>query len=158
MGGGDKTNQSITPIPVLLFLARERKRGEHLSSRKSVLARTKRKRTFFASRSGQREETSDRLSLGKLSARLERVASRPPPSFASTSPSPQFFNRSFRVFNAKNLRKVSLRSNSWIRNDEFKRRRRLRNYLIAYTNLNLDFSFCSIWMIQWMLLMKWIFF
>lgn len=26
MGGGDKTNQSITPIPVLLFLARERER------------------------------------------------------------------------------------------------------------------------------------
>lgn len=54
-------------------------------------------------RSRQREETSDRLSLGKLSARLERVASHPRSLRFSL-----FFNRSFRVSNAKNLREVSL--------------------------------------------------
>lgn len=106
----------ITPIPVLLFLARERerkKRGEKEREEESISPRgnpswrgvNEREREHslrLMTRSRQREETSDQLSLGKLSARLERVASHPP---LPASPLPVFQPI---LSNAKNLRKVSL--------------------------------------------------
>lgn len=144
MGGGDKTNQSITSIPVLLFLERERER-EGREKEKSISPRgnpswrgiNERERKYslrLMTRSRQREETSDRLSLGKLSARLERVASHPR-SFAHFS-SPSFSTDPFEF----STRRIFEKFRCWnpcihgleMDHDEFKHRRRLRNYLVLY--------------------------
>lgn len=93
---------------------RERERGgereEHLSSRKSVLARNKRKRTkiFFASHDSIEAKGRN---IGPVKPRKIECTprkSRIAPSFLCPLLLSQFFNRSFRVFNAKNLWKVSL--------------------------------------------------
>lgn len=90
MGGGDKTNHYPHSCPsVSRTREREKKRGgkereeESISPRgnpswRGVNEREREHSLRLMTRSRQREETSDRLSLGKLSARLERVASHPP--------------------------------------------------------------------------------
>lgn len=114
MGGGDKTNHYPHSCPsVSRTREREKKRGgkereeESISPRgnpswRGVNEREREHSLRLMTRSRQREETSDRLSLGKLSARLERVASHPP---LPASPLPVFQPI---LSNAKNLRKVSL--------------------------------------------------
>ena len=99
MGGGDKTNHYPHSCPsVSRTREREKKRGgkereeESISPRgnpswRGVNEREREHSLRLMTRSRQREETSDRLSLGKLSARLERVASHPP---LPASPLPVF--------------------------------------------------------------------